>query len=75
MDEVTGGPATWGLGYSIGLTKMLSSPTLFGMAGSGGTAAFADTATGISVGLTKNRVSAGEFGVVDRVGRLALQVD
>ncbi|MEV6866411.1 serine hydrolase domain-containing protein [Streptosporangium subroseum] len=74
-DEVTGGPGTWGLGYAVGLTGTLNSPTLFGMAGSGGTAAFADTATGISVGLTKNRASAGEFGVVDRIGQIVLQAD
>ncbi|MEV8632178.1 serine hydrolase domain-containing protein [Streptosporangium sp. NPDC051023] len=75
VDEVTGAPATWGLGYSIGLTPALGAPTLFGMAGSGGTAAFADTATGVSVGLTKNRASAGEFGTVERISRIALGLD
>ncbi|MEV7013606.1 serine hydrolase domain-containing protein [Streptosporangium sp. NPDC051022] len=75
VDEVTGAPGTWGLGYTIGLTPGLGSPALFGMAGSGGTAAFADAATGISVGVTKNRASAGDFGTVERIGRIALQLD
>lgn len=73
MDEVTGAPATWGLGFSIGLTETLDAPTLFGMAGSGGTAAFADTATGTSVGVMKNRVSAGDFTTVERIARMVLQ--
>ncbi|MBG0827527.1 beta-lactamase family protein [Planomonospora sp. ID67723] len=68
-DEVTGMPATWGLGYAVG---MLDRPTVFGMPGSGGTAAFADTATGIAVGVTKNRASAGDFSTVDRVARIVL---
>ncbi|GAA0384648.1 esterase [Acrocarpospora corrugata] len=72
LDEVTGGPSTWGLGYSIGLTQTLSSPSVFGMAGSGGTAAFADTATGICVGVTKNRASAGDFTTVERIGQILL---
>ncbi|MEZ0073757.1 serine hydrolase domain-containing protein [Planotetraspora sp. GP83] len=70
MDEVVGGPATWGLGYSIGL---VSRPTVFGMVGSGGTAGFADTATGISVGVIKNRASAGDFTTVERIGRILFQ--
>lgn len=74
VDEVTGAPATWGLGYSIGLTHALPAPTLFGMAGSGGTAAFADTATGLSVGVTKNRISAGDFDTVERIAKVVLGV-
>ncbi|GAA3443796.1 serine hydrolase domain-containing protein [Planomonospora venezuelensis] len=68
-DEITGMPATWGLGYATG---MLDRPTVFGMPGSGGTAAFADTATGISVGVTKNRASAGDFSTIERVARIVL---
>ncbi|GAA3097131.1 serine hydrolase domain-containing protein [Streptosporangium carneum] len=74
-DEVTGGPGTWGLGYSIGLFTALGAPTLFGMAGSGGTAAFADTATGVSVGVTKNRASAGDFSTVEKIALIALRLD
>ncbi|WP_067173708.1 serine hydrolase domain-containing protein [Microtetraspora niveoalba] len=73
VDEVTGAPATWGLGYTIGLTEALADPSLFGMAGSGGTAAFADTATGLSVGVMKNRASAGDFTTVERIARIVLQ--
>lgn len=42
------------------------------MVGSGGTAAFADTAGGTCVAVTKNKVSAGEFGTVERVASLVL---
>lgn len=73
-DEVTGAAATWGLGYSIGLTEALGGPTLFGMGGSGGTAAFADTALGIGVGIMKNRASMGDFGTVERIARIVLRV-
>ncbi|MFB9674109.1 serine hydrolase domain-containing protein [Streptosporangium vulgare] len=72
MDEVTAFPATRSLGYALGATELLDSPTLFGMAGSGGSAAYADTATGIAVAVTKNLVSAGEFGTFDALGGLVL---
>ncbi|MFG1946822.1 serine hydrolase domain-containing protein [Nonomuraea sp. NPDC048826] len=72
LDEVTGVRATWGLGYGIGLTPGLAAPTVFGMPGSGGTAAFADTATGLAVGVMKNRIVAGDFTTVDRIGSAAL---
>ncbi|MFI6293506.1 serine hydrolase domain-containing protein [Nonomuraea sp. NPDC050790] len=72
-DEVSGMPATWGLGYSIGLTETLDRPTYFGMGGSGGTAAFADKASGLAVGITKNRICPGNpFETVDRLGQLIL---
>ncbi|GAT68220.1 estA family serine hydrolase [Planomonospora sphaerica] len=73
VDEVAGNPATLALGYSVGLTEGIGLPTVFGAAGSGGTAAFADTATGISVGVMKNRASAGDFGTVERIARLVLR--
>ncbi|GIH25848.1 esterase [Acrocarpospora phusangensis] len=72
LDEVTGGPATWALGYSIGLTAAPSRPTVFGMAGSGGSAGFADTATGICVGVAKNRASMGDFSTVERIAGIVL---
>ncbi|WP_157254743.1 serine hydrolase domain-containing protein [Nonomuraea typhae] len=73
MDEVTGRPVTWGLGYSVGLTTALDKPSYFGMGGSGGTAAFADKESGLAVGITKNRIGAGDpFETVDRIGRLIL---
>lgn len=66
LDEVTGVEAAWGLGYAIGLSPALSADTVFGMPGSGGTVAFADTATGVAVGIMKNRI--GDFTAVDRIG-------
>jgi CubicO group peptidase (beta-lactamase class C family) len=69
-DEIAGFPATRALGYNIGFYGPLDSPTLFGMAGSGGSAAYADTASGIAIGLTKNRVSYGEFSTFNQVGAI-----
>ncbi|MGI5240432.1 serine hydrolase domain-containing protein [Dactylosporangium sp. CA-139066] len=67
VDEVVGFPSTRSLGYSLGFPGPLDSPTLFGMAGSGGTAAYADTATGLTVAVCKNRVSAGDYGTFNRI--------
>ncbi|OLT11386.1 serine hydrolase [Pseudonocardia sp. CNS-139] len=60
-DAVLGNPASWGLGYAVGGPGPFDGPTVFGMAGSGGTAAYADTATGLSVAVTKNRTTFGDF--------------
>ncbi|MEV7967975.1 serine hydrolase domain-containing protein [Sphaerisporangium sp. NPDC088356] len=72
LDEVAGFPGTKALGYNIGFPSLNASPapTVFGMAGSGGTAAYADTATGVAFALTKNRVSAGEFTTVEQIGEI-----
>ncbi|MET9240782.1 serine hydrolase domain-containing protein [Nonomuraea sp. NPDC003709] len=70
VDEVTGAPAARGLGYDIGFPGPLDSPTLFGMAGSGGTAAYADTATGMVIAVAKNRVSAGDYSTFHHIGAL-----
>ncbi|MET8048186.1 serine hydrolase domain-containing protein [Streptosporangium sp. NPDC005286] len=72
VDEVTGTPVTRSLGYAIGATELLDAPTLFGMAGSGGSAAYADTATGIAIAMTKNLVSGGDFGTFDEIGRIVM---
>ncbi|MGH2516767.1 MAG: serine hydrolase domain-containing protein [Ktedonobacterales bacterium] len=69
-DQVMGNPAAWGLGYAIGFFGPLNSPTLFGMAGSGGAAAYADTASGIAIALTKNRVTYGQFNAFNQVGEI-----
>ncbi|UWP82422.1 serine hydrolase domain-containing protein [Dactylosporangium fulvum] len=61
LDAVLGFPVKRGLGYDVGFQGPLDSPTLFGMAGSGGTAAYADPATGIAVAVAKNRVTAGDY--------------
>ncbi|GIG87010.1 serine hydrolase domain-containing protein [Plantactinospora endophytica] len=69
-DEITSFPVTRGLGYDIGFPGPLDSPTLFGMAGSGGTAAYADTRTGIVVAVAKNRVTAGDYGSFHRIAEV-----
>ncbi|MCO1657488.1 beta-lactamase family protein [Pseudonocardia sp. S2-4] len=67
-DRTVGGPAAYGLGYSVGAVGHApSAPTLFGAAGVGGSAAFADTATGVSVAVTKNRLDPTQFVAFSRV--------
>ena len=68
VDEILQFPSSRALGYDVGFPGPLDSPTLFGMAGSGGTAAYADTATGVAVAVTKNRVTYGEFNAFNQVG-------
>ncbi|RJL22813.1 serine hydrolase domain-containing protein [Bailinhaonella thermotolerans] len=55
-DAVFGYPSAWGLGYGVGLPNAgyEATPTWFGMGGAGGSGAFADTATGTVVAVTKN---------------------
>ncbi|MDF2710233.1 MAG: serine hydrolase, partial [Nonomuraea muscovyensis] len=69
VDEVFGMPATWGLGYGIGRpdSSPEETPTVFGMAGAGGSAAYADTATGVAVAITKNRLT-NDFDTVTVIG-------
>ncbi|MEV0379313.1 serine hydrolase domain-containing protein [Nonomuraea sp. NPDC050643] len=59
IDEVFGMPSAWGLGYGIGgpASTAEASPTVFGVPGAGGSAAWADTATGTAFALTKNRLT------------------
>lgn len=62
IDAVVGIPVTLGLGYSLGGTgSALDSPTLFGFAGSGGTAAYANPTTGLAIAVMKNRNTFGTF--------------
>jgi CubicO group peptidase (beta-lactamase class C family) len=55
-DQLFGNPATWALGYAIGRpgSTPQETPTWFGMIGSGGSCAYADTASGISFAVAKN---------------------
>ena len=55
-DQVFGFPASWGLGYSIGqfMSNAHETQHVFGVGGIGGSHAYADTATGTAVALTKN---------------------
>jgi CubicO group peptidase (beta-lactamase class C family) len=73
-DEMTGAPAQYALGYTVGSIGMTpASPTVFGMVGIGGSAAYADTATGISVAVTKNRFNPTEINAFEQVYDLALK--
>jgi CubicO group peptidase (beta-lactamase class C family) len=66
-DEVYGNPSTWALGYAIGLPDDAGrAPAAFGMAGAGGSFAYADPATKVAFGLTKNRLSL-DFSTVNRI--------
>jgi CubicO group peptidase (beta-lactamase class C family) len=53
-DELMGNQGTWTLGLPLGRLGSATSTT-FGMPGTGGSAAWADTADGVSFALTKNR--------------------
>jgi CubicO group peptidase (beta-lactamase class C family) len=58
-DQIMGDPAVWALGYAVGRpgADPQETPTVFGMAGAGGSYAYADTATGVAFALTKNRLT------------------
>ncbi|MET8357811.1 serine hydrolase domain-containing protein [Micromonospora sp. NPDC005171] len=73
-DEMTGGTSTWALGYCLGwpgTSDPSDRPTVFGMVGIGGSAAFADRETGVTVAVTKNRFNPIEMNIVQRVTELA----
>ncbi|WP_030453415.1 EstA family serine hydrolase [Herbidospora cretacea] len=59
VDAVFGNPVRWGLGYGIGHPGAFDDPhpTTFGVPGAGGSAAYADTKTGMAFALTKNVLS------------------
>jgi CubicO group peptidase (beta-lactamase class C family) len=58
-DEIFGFPTSWGLGYSIGqfMSNAHETQHVFGVGGVGGSHAYADTKTGITFALTKNRLT------------------
>jgi len=59
VDEIFGFPTSWGLGYSIGqfMSNAHETQHVFGVGGVGGSHAYADTATGTTFALTKNRLT------------------
>jgi CubicO group peptidase (beta-lactamase class C family) len=59
VDEIFGFPSSWGLGYVIGqfLSNAHETQHIFGVGGIGGSHAYADTATGTTFALTKNRLA------------------
>jgi CubicO group peptidase (beta-lactamase class C family) len=72
-DLMTGGPSSWALGYSAGLPWQAAPqdhPATFGMVGVGGSAAFANKATGVSIAVTKNRFNPISINAVERVYEL-----
>lgn len=68
VDQVFGNRAVWSLGFAIGRpgADATEAPTAFGMGGVGGSYAYADTAAGIAVALTKNRLTA-DFSAAERI--------
>ncbi len=59
VDGVFGFPTAWGLGYSLGqfLSNAHETQHVFGVGGVGGSHAYADTTTGTTFALTKNRLT------------------
>ncbi|UWP83206.1 hypothetical protein [Dactylosporangium fulvum] len=56
------------LGYTLGrIGNTPISPAVFGMVGIGGSAAYADLETGITVAVTKNRFNPAEMNAFDQV--------
>jgi CubicO group peptidase (beta-lactamase class C family) len=73
VDEMTGAPSTYALGYSVGrpgTSAPQDNPTMFGMPGIGVGAAYADSATGVSVAVLRNRFNPTEMNVVEQVREL-----
>lgn len=68
-DQIMGNSVTWALGYSIGGlgADQQETQTVFGMGGVGGSYACADTATGTTFALTKNRLTS-DFGAAQHIG-------
>ncbi|HEX5994776.1 MAG TPA: serine hydrolase domain-containing protein [Jiangellales bacterium] len=71
VDAVIGFPQVWALGYGIGRPGIEAEPqTAFGMPGIGGSAAYADTATGTAFAITTTRLHPGVAPGLERVGVL-----
>ncbi|CAA9455699.1 MAG: putative esterase [uncultured Rubrobacteraceae bacterium] len=68
VDEIMGNPVTWALGFPVGQigSNAQQTPTAFGWGGVGGSYAGADTATGTTFALTKNRLSP-DFGAAEHI--------
>jgi CubicO group peptidase (beta-lactamase class C family) len=68
VDQISGFPTVWGLGYSIGqfMANAHDTQHVFGVGGIGGSHAYADTASGIAFALTENRL-APSFETAERV--------
>ncbi|GAA2215355.1 hypothetical protein GCM10009850_108220 [Nonomuraea monospora] len=75
VDRVFGNRAVLSNGYVIGRlgADPADTPTVFGWAGSGGSYACADIATGVAFAITKNRLAA-DFSTAQRIGDVVAQV-
>ena len=73
-DEIMGNPVTWALGYAIGRigTDQQETSSVFGMGGAGGSNAYADTATGTTFALTKNRLTS-DFDAARNIGGIVMK--
>jgi CubicO group peptidase (beta-lactamase class C family) len=74
-DEIFGMPTKWALGYAIGGLGSGSqgSDSVFGVGGSGGSFACADTASGVAFAVTKNRLTT-DFSTANRLSQLVTDV-
>src|SRR3712207_6562893 len=68
-DQIFGFPTSWGLGYSIGqcMSNAHETQHVFGVGGVGVSHAYADTRTGTTFALTKNRLTP-SFETAEQVG-------
>jgi CubicO group peptidase (beta-lactamase class C family) len=75
IDEIFGFPTAWGLGYSIGqfMSNAHETQHIFGVGGVGGSHAYADTATGTTFALIKNRL-APSFDTAEQVAGIVTKV-
>ncbi len=72
VDQIFGNPARMALGYAI-VSPLPNPPdisSVLGWSGVGGSHASADTATGITFALTKNRFTAADFSTVARIAEI-----
>jgi CubicO group peptidase (beta-lactamase class C family) len=81
VDQVFGNRARMALGYAIGRPATGSAEsavpdddaTVFGWSGVGGSHASADTATGVTLALTKNRFTSADFSTAARIAGIVTQ--
>jgi CubicO group peptidase (beta-lactamase class C family) len=75
VDQVFGNHARMTLGYTIGRPNSSSpeSSTTFGWSGVGGSHASADTATGITLAVTKTRFTGADFSTAAQVAEIVTQ--
>jgi CubicO group peptidase (beta-lactamase class C family) len=73
-DQIFGFPTSWGLGYSIGqfMSNAHETQHVFGVGGVGGSHAYADTKTGITFALTKNRLTP-DFDTAEQIADIVTQ--